>query len=133
MNTKCEYDERVKKANDRVKALNARFAEWYYVIPADVFNTINVKPEDLVEPESAAATPGAGGDSAAPPLNLPSAGSPSETPPQTDSPKTDAGAAATPPAEKSSPDPATTDTPKADAPKADDAPPPPTAEPATKP
>ena len=56
---KGEYDERLKKARDREKSLNARFADWYYVIPADVFNSLNVKPADLIEPESAA-TPEAG-------------------------------------------------------------------------
>jgi hypothetical protein len=90
---KGEYDEKLKKAKDREKALNARFADWYYVIPAEVFNTINVKPEELVEPEMTPADPGAPGAGAGlpqglqlpPGVNLP--GSPPAAAPKTDDSK----------------------------------------------
>jgi hypothetical protein len=111
---KGEYEERLKKAKDREKALNARFADWYYVIPADTFNTINVKPEELLEPES---TPAAG---AAPAGLPPGLVQPGGAPPVAPKPETPPAAApATPPAGEPVADPAKPDAAKADAPKAD--------------
>ncbi|HVJ67476.1 MAG TPA: DUF4340 domain-containing protein [Caulifigura sp.] len=119
---KGEYDERLKRAREREKSLNARFADWYYVIPADVFNSLNVKPADLIEPESAAKPEG--GPVGLPPglegLQLPGA---TEPPAPPAAGKTDPPAPpATTPATASEP---AKEEPKVDAPKAD-------AEPASK-
>jgi hypothetical protein len=95
---KGEYEDRLKKANERVKTLNARFADWYYVIPADVFNTINVKPEELVEPEGTSATPGGAPGAGLPPgLQLPPGLNPPAATPAAE-PKTDGGKADADPA-----------------------------------
>ncbi|MEZ6065626.1 MAG: DUF4340 domain-containing protein [Planctomycetaceae bacterium] len=57
-----EYNKRVTEGRARVKRLNDRFAEWYYVIPADVFEELRVSRAQLVEPKSAAGeAPAAGG------------------------------------------------------------------------
>ncbi|MBX3442779.1 MAG: DUF4340 domain-containing protein [Planctomyces sp.] len=47
---KQDWDERVRKGQELVERLNNRFADWYYVIPADVFEDLSVAPEDLLEP-----------------------------------------------------------------------------------
>lgn len=44
-----EYEAKVKKGQDRVKELNARFADWYYVISEDVFKKIHLTREDIVK------------------------------------------------------------------------------------
>ncbi len=57
---KKDYDEKKTSGEKKAKQLNARFADWYYVISEDLFTELRVKPEDLVEPVVAA--PGPGGD-----------------------------------------------------------------------
>ncbi|QDT55571.1 hypothetical protein Pan44_36160 [Caulifigura coniformis] len=128
---KGEFDEKLKKARDREKALNERFAAWYYVIPAEVFDTINVKPSELVEPETTPAggdnapaiPPGLGGrPGAAPrPMTEPAAETAPPATPAVDAPKADAPKEGAPKAETPK-----EEAPKEDAPKAD----PPNAEPA---
>ena len=51
---KKEYDDKKTAGEKKAKALNTRFADWYYVISEDLFTEIRVKPEDLVEPLVAA-------------------------------------------------------------------------------
>ncbi len=51
---KKEYDDKKTAGEKKAKALNARFADWYYVISEELFTEIRVKPEDLVEPLVAA-------------------------------------------------------------------------------
>ena len=51
---KKEYDDKKAAGEKKAKALNARFADWYYVISEDLFDELRVKPEDLVEPATAA-------------------------------------------------------------------------------
>ncbi|QDU36636.1 hypothetical protein Mal4_09240 [Maioricimonas rarisocia] len=46
----AEYERKLEEGRDRVKELNDRFADWYYVISADLFEDLSVKREDLVEP-----------------------------------------------------------------------------------
>lgn len=58
---KQDFDEKVKKGQELVKKLNNRFADWYYVIPAEVFEDLNVTPEELVEPKDAKPETGAPG------------------------------------------------------------------------
>lgn len=67
---KKEYDEKLAAGEKRAKELNARFADWYYVISEDLFDELRVKSEDLVE-----ALP--------PPEKLP------DTPPLPSTPKTE--------------------------------------------
>jgi hypothetical protein len=44
-----EYDEKVKKGQDRAKELNGRFADWYYIISDDVYRKIHVGRADVVK------------------------------------------------------------------------------------
>jgi hypothetical protein len=50
-----EYNEKRRKAEQRVAELNARFADWYYVISEDVYKKIHLSRADIIE-ESAQAT-----------------------------------------------------------------------------
>lgn len=58
---KKEYDDKKAAGEKKAKALNVRFADWYYVISEDLFDELRVKPEDLVEPATAA-NPAGGGE-----------------------------------------------------------------------
>jgi hypothetical protein len=56
-----EYDAAMKKAQDKVKDLNDRFADWYFIIPDDVYKKIHLGRADIVkkkDAEGAAKTPG---------------------------------------------------------------------------
>ncbi len=44
-----EYDEAVKKGQDKVKELNDRFADWYFIIPDDVYQKIHLGRSDIVK------------------------------------------------------------------------------------
>ena len=44
-----EYKEKLKKGEERVKELNARFADWYYVIADDVYQKIHLSRKDVVK------------------------------------------------------------------------------------
>jgi len=44
-----EYDEKITKGKDRVKELNQRFADWYYVISDEVYQKIHLSREDIVK------------------------------------------------------------------------------------
>ena len=81
---KKEYDEKKTSGAKKAKALNARFADWYYVISEELFTELRVKPEDLTEP--LVATP-PGGEEKFP-----------ETPPLPNVSKTEAPAEAAAPA-----------------------------------
>jgi len=50
-----EYNEKRRKAEQRVAELNARFADWYYVISEDVYKKIHLGRADIIK-ESAQAT-----------------------------------------------------------------------------
>jgi len=58
-----EFKERRKKAENRVAELNARFADWYYVIPEDTYKKIHLGRVDLIREKSAASDEGTGIDS----------------------------------------------------------------------
>ena len=45
------YDEKMKAGKERVAELNRRFADWYYVISADVFDRMKLNRVDIVEPQ----------------------------------------------------------------------------------
>ena len=48
-----EYDDRVKGAQRRVRELNARFADWYYIVPAKEYAKIHLDRAAVVGPKSA--------------------------------------------------------------------------------
>lgn len=68
---KEDYDKRLQEGQKRVQELNKRFAEWYYVISADLFEDLRVSRAQLVEPiappaESQESPPAATPEGAAP-------------------------------------------------------------------
>lgn len=48
-----EYDDKVKKGKDRVKQLNDRFADWYYVISDAEYKKIHLSRADLIKAKEA--------------------------------------------------------------------------------
>lgn len=44
-----EYDEKVKKAQEKVNELNERFANWYYVISDDEYKKVHLTRADVVK------------------------------------------------------------------------------------
>lgn len=111
-----DYDAKVKAAQRRVRDLNARFADWYYIVPAKEFAKIHLNRAAVVQSKGADATDagragGAGpfGAGAGPIPGLPG---PSPTPPPVE-PAVDPLPAADPPAAESpagEPDPSTATT-----------------------
>lgn len=67
------YDEKVKAGEKLVKELNARFADWYYVVSGTSFENLRQGRKTLVKDKTAQATPPANGNPAGlpPGLNLP--------------------------------------------------------------
>ena len=100
---KGEFDEKKKSGEKKAKFLNARFADWYYVISEDLFTELRVKPADLVEP----LTPAAAGQDGLPEMpilpNVPKGEAPAEgeTPPA--EPAAEKPAEGQPPAEGEKP------------------------------
>lgn len=45
-----EYDQKVVTSNELVQQLNERFADWYYVISANSFETLRMSRKALIEP-----------------------------------------------------------------------------------
>ena len=54
-----EYDDTVKAAQKRVRELNGRFADWYYVVPSKEYSKVHLDRTAIVQPKGA--TPAAGG------------------------------------------------------------------------
>ncbi len=48
-----DYDSAVKKGQDKVKELNDRFADWYFIIPNDVYKKIHLGRGDVVRKKEA--------------------------------------------------------------------------------
>jgi hypothetical protein len=48
-----EYEEKVAEAKKKVKDLNNRFADWYYVIPNSVYEKIHLGRDDIIVKKSA--------------------------------------------------------------------------------
>lgn len=44
-----EYDTKIKDGQRKAKLLNERFAEWYYVIPDDVYRKIHLGKSDIIQ------------------------------------------------------------------------------------
>ena len=57
-----ERDEKLKKANTQVAELNARFADWYYIISEDEYKKVHLGRNDLIAEKSSAAAEGFGVD-----------------------------------------------------------------------
>lgn len=107
---KKQYDEKLKEGQERVTELNRRFADWYYVIPEDLFTRLKLKREELVEPVTppAAATPpeteAALPDAAPAPPEAATPPAPSDEAPATpDSPAPDAAGPTEPASESPAP------------------------------
>lgn len=64
----ADYQKKLEEGRKRVEELNARFGDWYYVIPNDVFKKIHLgrdelitdKKEEASPPEDKPASPGIG-------------------------------------------------------------------------
>ncbi len=62
-----DYDEKIENARKKVGELNARFADWYYVISDDVYKKVHLTRADVVKTKEATAAEGdAAKDSKAP-------------------------------------------------------------------
>ena len=57
-----EREESLKRANQFVTDLNARFADWYYVISEDEYKRVHLGQNDLIRESAAAAETGFGID-----------------------------------------------------------------------
>lgn len=57
-----DYEDRKKKATARVTELNARFADWYYVISEDVYKKIHLSRADIIKEATGAKDEGFGID-----------------------------------------------------------------------
>jgi hypothetical protein len=54
-----EYDTAVKRGQDKVKELNDRFADWYFIISEDVYKKIHLGRADVIKKKEAEKTDGA--------------------------------------------------------------------------
>lgn len=57
-----EWEDRKKKATARVNELNARFADWYYVISEDVYKKVHLSRADIIQEKTGAKDEGYGID-----------------------------------------------------------------------
>ena len=60
------YQAKIEAGEKKVKELNGRFAEWYYVISADSFENLRQGRKSLVKPKSASDEKAAGSGTQAP-------------------------------------------------------------------
>ncbi len=63
-----ERKEQLEQARRRVRDLNARFADWYYVIPEDTYSVLRIQRDELFEGGESTSQDAASG---VPPLSLP--------------------------------------------------------------
>lgn len=59
---KDEREDKLKKANKKVAELNARFADWYYIISEDEYEKIHLRRDDLIKEKASAKEEGFGPD-----------------------------------------------------------------------
>jgi hypothetical protein len=74
-----EYQELLKKGDEKVKELNLRFGDWYFVVDDDVFKKLRLGRANVVkkkEPPKAEGAPPAGTTNPFPPAGAPPAGLP---------------------------------------------------------
>ena len=57
-----EFREKKSKAENRVKELNSRFADWYYVVSEDVYKKLRLSRTDFVKEAATASEEGFGVD-----------------------------------------------------------------------
>ncbi len=57
-----ERDEKLKKARTQIAELNARFADWYYIIAEDEYKKVHLGRNDLISEKASAAEEGFGVD-----------------------------------------------------------------------
>ena len=73
-----EYKQKVEAGEKRVRELNERFSDWYYVISNDIYNKIHLSRDQIVRPKAAPAEEAAPANGTANPLrglpNLPEMG-----------------------------------------------------------
>lgn len=98
---RAEYDKRVKQAQTRVRELEFKFAQWYYIIPEETFSKLHVNRDELVEKIVAIPTDTPATDPLLDPLLNPPATPKPSTEPSTPDPAS----------EPTSPIPSTTETP----------------------
>jgi len=59
---KDEREEKLNEARQMIAALNARFADWYYIIPEDQYKEVHLRRNDLIRESEAAREEGFGID-----------------------------------------------------------------------
>lgn len=57
-----EYKEQIAQAEERVRELNYRFSDWYYVISEDEYKKIHLRRSDVITAKESAAEEGSGVD-----------------------------------------------------------------------
>lgn len=57
-----EWNDKKKKADNKARELNARFADWYYVISEDVYKKIHLGRSDIIKESDKAKESGFGVD-----------------------------------------------------------------------
>lgn len=83
----ADYERRVQAGQQRVAELNARFADWYYVIDAASFDKLHKRREDLVQEKKAEVD--VESPAVQPQLNLPGTDPQPETPTPETEPKSE--------------------------------------------
>ncbi len=46
-----EHERKIEEGKKKVQELNARFADWYYIIPEDVYKKIHLSRDEIVKPK----------------------------------------------------------------------------------
>jgi hypothetical protein len=114
--SETERKEKVEAGQKRVQELNARFADWYYVISAESFDDIRVSRDELVEKKEPETTEGADADSTTD-AGPPAATGPAIAPSTDETPDGETTKPAAEPEEKESAAAPETGAPKADKPE----------------
>lgn len=57
-----EYERQIADGRKHVEKLNARFADWYYIIPGDVYAKIHLSRSDIIKKKTPKAKSGDAGD-----------------------------------------------------------------------
>ncbi len=68
-----EYDEKVKKGQQHAKELNARFADWYYVVGDETYRKIHLGQAEIVKKKGPPGAKGAAPATIQNPFDLPGA------------------------------------------------------------
>jgi hypothetical protein len=60
------YEQKIKQGQDRVKELNGRFADWYYLVSDSVYQKLRFKRADIVTAQGSPPTPASTGQNSPP-------------------------------------------------------------------